>query len=58
MTVRWVLRFVYEGICFGSHRDESERLIHMETLESYLSALREYCYDRATLYYAWGHPDD
>jgi DNA-binding MarR family transcriptional regulator len=58
MTVRWVLRFVFEVICFGKHRDESERLIHMDALEGYLGALREYCHDRATLYYAWGHPDD
>jgi DNA-binding MarR family transcriptional regulator len=58
MTVRWVQRFVYEVICFGYHRDESARLVNMDSLEGYLRALRTYCRDSATLYYAWGHPDD
>jgi hypothetical protein len=30
----------------------------METLEAFLRVLRQYCRDTATLYYAWGHPDD
>jgi DNA-binding MarR family transcriptional regulator len=58
MTVRWVLRFVYEVICFGRHGDESERLVNMDRLEGYLRALRTYSRDRATLCYPWGHPDD
>jgi DNA-binding MarR family transcriptional regulator len=58
MVVRWVQRFVVEVICFGDHRDPGKRFIHMETLEAYLNVLRKYTRDRATLYYAWGHPDD
>jgi DNA-binding MarR family transcriptional regulator len=58
MTVRWVQRFVYEVICFGFHRDPSKRLEHMDRLEGYQRALREYSRDTAKLYYAWGHPDD
>jgi len=30
----------------------------MDTLESYLSCLREQFGDNAGLYYPWGHPDD
>jgi hypothetical protein len=58
MLVRWVQRFVYEVICCGKHRDPDARFIHMDALESYLDVLRRDCRDRATLYYAWGHPDD
>jgi DNA-binding MarR family transcriptional regulator len=58
MVVRWVQRFVVEVICFGDHRDAGKRFIHMETLEAYLNVLRKYSRDSATLYYAWGHPDD
>jgi DNA-binding MarR family transcriptional regulator len=58
MVVRWVLRFVYEVICWGKHRDPDERFTHMSTLEDYLIALRRYSRDSATLYYPWGHPDD
>jgi DNA-binding MarR family transcriptional regulator len=58
MVVRWVRRFVYEVICWGKHRDPEERFTHMSTLEDYLHALRRYSRDSATLYYAWGHPDD
>jgi DNA-binding MarR family transcriptional regulator len=58
MVVRWVLRFVYEVICWGKHRDPDERFTHMSSLEDYLIALRRYSRDSATLYYAWGHPDD
>jgi hypothetical protein len=28
------------------------------TLEEYLDAMRRCCGDIASLYYAWGHPDD
>jgi DNA-binding MarR family transcriptional regulator len=59
---RWLLRgmqrIVLEAICFGRHTDPMECLEHMERLESYLSALRSHFFDRATLYYPWGHPDD
>jgi DNA-binding MarR family transcriptional regulator len=58
MVVRWVLRFVYEAICGGKHRDPEKRFTHMSTLEDYLRVLRTYCRDSATLYYPWGHPDD
>jgi hypothetical protein len=58
MLVRWVQRFVYEVICWGKHRDPDERFTHMSALEDYQRALRRYCRDSATLYYAWGHPDD
>jgi hypothetical protein len=58
MVVRWVARFVYEVICYGKHRDADARFVHMNTLESYMDALRRYSRDRATLYYAWGHPDE
>jgi DNA-binding MarR family transcriptional regulator len=53
-----VKKIVYRAICFGRHRSADARFIHMETLESYLRALRELFRDRARLYYTWGHPDD
>jgi hypothetical protein len=49
---------VCAAICFGKHRDPDQRLNHLATLESYLSALRTHFGDGATLYYPWGHPDD
>jgi DNA-binding MarR family transcriptional regulator len=51
-------RIVYHAICWGEHRDEGARLVHMERLEGYLGSLRAYCRDTARLYYPWGHPDD
>jgi DNA-binding MarR family transcriptional regulator len=51
-------RIVYRAICFGRHRDDCIRLQRMDMLESLLGELRDYCGDTATLYYAWGHPDD
>jgi DNA-binding MarR family transcriptional regulator len=51
-------RIVYRAICYGSHRNGDVRFWQMETLESLLHVLRKYCRDTATLYYAWGHPDD
>jgi DNA-binding MarR family transcriptional regulator len=51
-------RIVYHAICYGYHRDGDVRFRQMETLESFLYVLRKYCRDTATLYYAWGHPDD
>jgi hypothetical protein len=51
-------RIVYRAICYGYHRDGDVRFWQMETLESLLGVLRQYCRDTATLYYAWGHPDD
>jgi len=56
--LRAMRRLVYMAICFGQHRDPSKRLIHMDTVEGYLRALRSTFGDTATLYYAWGHPDD
>jgi DNA-binding MarR family transcriptional regulator len=58
MLIRGAARFVYEAICYGKHRDPWERFVHMDQLESYLRVLRRHFGDRATLYYAWGHPDD
>jgi DNA-binding MarR family transcriptional regulator len=58
MMLRAMRRLVYIAICFGQHRDASKRLIHMDTLESYLRSLRSAFGDTATLYYPWGHPDD
>ena len=58
MLLRGAQRFVFEAICFGTHRDRWQRFIHMEQLESYLNVLRRNFGDRATLYYPWGHPDD
>jgi hypothetical protein len=54
---RFAERIVYHAICWGKHRDPHARFIHMDTLESYLRSLREYCRDTARLYYSWGHPD-
>ena len=51
-------RRVYKAICWGKHRDPSERLVHMDTLEGYFRDLRCYCRDKAGLYFPWGHPDD
>jgi DNA-binding MarR family transcriptional regulator len=58
LVVRIAQRVVYRAICWGKHRDQDARFIHMETLESYLGSLRGYCRDTAKLYYRWGHPDD
>jgi hypothetical protein len=51
-------RIVYRAICFGKHLSADARFRHMETLESYLSSLRERFRDTARLDYPWGHPDD
>jgi DNA-binding MarR family transcriptional regulator len=56
--VRATQRVVHEAICFGAHRNPNARFRHMMTLEGYLDAVRDYCGDIASLYYAWGHPDD
>jgi DNA-binding MarR family transcriptional regulator len=58
LLVRIAQRIVYRAICWGKHRDVDERFFNMGTLESYLNSLRSYCRDTATIYYAWGHPDD
>jgi len=58
VMLRAMRRLVYMAICFGQHRDASKRLIHMDTLEGYLRALRSTFGDTASLYYPWGHPDD
>jgi DNA-binding MarR family transcriptional regulator len=58
VMLRAMRRLVYLAICFGQHREASKRLVHMDTLEGYLRALRSTFGDTATLYYAWGHPDD
>jgi DNA-binding MarR family transcriptional regulator len=51
-------RIVYHAICRGKHRDPGTRLVNMDRLEGYLRCIREYCRDRARLYYPWGDPDD
>lgn len=58
MLLRAVGRVVCAAICFGQHRNPDRRLVHLDTLEGYLSALRKDFGDTATLYYPWGHPDD
>jgi DNA-binding MarR family transcriptional regulator len=58
LLVRIAQRLVYRAICWGKHRDEDQRFIHMDVLESYLRSLRSYCRDTARLHYRWGHPDD
>ena len=58
LLLRVARRLVAEAICFGEHRDPSRRLVHLDTLESYLFAMRRQYWDRATLRYPWGHPDD
>jgi len=59
---RWLRRAlpprVLHAVCFGKHDDPDARFENMETLESYLRALRRETGDRATLDYGWGHPDD
>jgi DNA-binding MarR family transcriptional regulator len=55
---RGLPRAVLRAICFGKHDDPDAQLEHMDTLESYLRALRHDFGDRASLYYPWGHPDD
>jgi DNA-binding MarR family transcriptional regulator len=57
MLVRASLRLVHEAICFGKHREEGARFIHMGQLESYLNAMRTYYGDAARLFYPW-HLDD
>jgi DNA-binding MarR family transcriptional regulator len=52
------MRLVCLAICFGRHHSADHRLVHMETLESYLRALCDQWFDKAQLYYRWGHPDD
>lgn len=56
--LRAARRLVDGAICFGTQRASSQRLLHVGTLESYLSAMRKDYGDCATLYYRWGHPDD
>ena len=58
LLIRGVRRIVYEAICYGHHLDPHARFVAMETLDSYLRALRKRFRDTATLYYRWGHPDD
>jgi DNA-binding MarR family transcriptional regulator len=58
VMLRAVRNMVYRAICFGRHRCAHARFINMDTLESYLRALREWFGDTARLYYSWGHPDD
>jgi DNA-binding MarR family transcriptional regulator len=57
-VLRSVQRLVGEAICFGRTRSRTRRFLAMSTLDSYLHALRSEFGDTATLYYAWGHPDD
>ena len=49
---------VHQAICFGRHQDQRARLLHLDTLEGYLLAMRRHYDDGATLDYPWGHPDD
>ena len=58
VMLRAMRKLVLVAICFGRHRDRDARFRHMEKLEGYLRSLRERFGDRASLYYAWGHPDD
>jgi DNA-binding MarR family transcriptional regulator len=58
MFLKGMHRIVCIAICFGRHRDANERFLRMAQLESYLRVLRSHFFDRATLYYPWGHPDD
>ena len=58
LLLKGVQHIVYKVICYGDHRDPHARFVAMETLESYLHALRQRFRDTATLYYHWGHPDD
>ena len=58
VMLRAMRRMVYVAICFGRHRNADARFQHMETIESYLRALRKQFGDTARLYYPWGHPDD
>jgi DNA-binding MarR family transcriptional regulator len=58
IMVRAVQLWVDVAICFGQHRDPDKRLVHMDTLEGFLRALRHELGDGATLTYLWGHPDD
>ena len=51
-------RLVVEAICFGQHRDPGRRLVHLDTLEGYLFAMRRQYRDRASLRYPWAHPDN
>jgi len=61
-AARWMLRgvqrIVLHAICFGRHDDPETRFWAMDSLETYLRALRDDCGDTARLYYPWGHPDD
>ena len=58
IMLRAVQLWVDVAICFGQHRDPDKRLVHMDTLEGFLLALRHELGDGATLTYLWGHPDD
>ncbi|MGH7297556.1 MAG: MarR family winged helix-turn-helix transcriptional regulator [Polyangiaceae bacterium] len=57
-VVRSMEKLVYDAICFGNPRDPGRRFQAMADLESFLGVLRRHFGDGATLYYAWGHPDD
>lgn len=56
--LRAARRLVHDAICFGQQRDPGRRLVHLDTLEGYLSAMRKRYGDEGSLHYAWGHPDD
>ena len=58
VMIRAMRKMVYVAICGAQHRNADARFEHMDRLEAYLRNLRRKFGDRATLYYAWGHPDD
>jgi DNA-binding MarR family transcriptional regulator len=58
IMLRAMQLWVDVAICSGQHRDPAKRLVHMDTLEGFLGALRRELGDGATLTYLWGHPDD
>ncbi len=59
LLLRPVERIVYESICpWRLRRNPDARFEHMMGVLGYLGGLSHDMGDRATLYYAWGHPDD
>ena len=56
VALRTAERRITAAICFGNPRDPEERLWNMAALESYLSGLRSYFGDRATVYFPGGTP--
>ena len=58
LLMRSVQRVIVTAICFGRHREWTQRVQHVMQLQSYLGALRRDFGDAAPLSHAWARPGD